>query len=141
MRNVYMLKHVIEFIEDGELYTNTKLIAFFSTRKAAKKVIEEYRHLPGFCDYPYCFRITKMRTEAKIDTKSMQIWRLTHTYTYADDEDVESISELGVYSCSKAARKAMRKYMREYTNYAEQPEGFEITDSVLNECLSWQFGF
>lgn len=141
MRTVYRLYHQIEYYEDGELYTHTKQIAFLSTRKAALKIIEKFRHLPGFCDYPYDFKIDRMRTEARINTKTMVIWRLTHTYIYDDVEWIEGISELGVYSSSKAARKAMRKFASEYTNYAEQPEGFEITDETLNKCIDWVDGF
>ena len=141
MRTVYRLYHQIEYYEDGELYTHTKQIAFLSTRKAALKIIEKFRHLPGFCDYPYGFKIDRMRTEARINTKTMVIWRLTHTYIYDDVEWIEGISELGVYSSSKAARKAMRKFAREYTNYAEQPEGFEIDKIYINRYIGWQFGF
>jgi len=58
-KTVYILQHSYEVGDDGQ-YDETKLIGVYSTREKAEQVIERYRMLPGFRDYPIgCFHIAK----------------------------------------------------------------------------------
>ena len=53
MRELYILFHSYEINEDIE---EAKELGVYSSEENAKKAIEFYSKLPGFCDYPIeCF--------------------------------------------------------------------------------------
>ncbi len=59
MKVVYVLQHSYEIGEEGE-FDETKLIGIYSSKEKAEKVIEIYKALPGFKEYPIsCFHIDK----------------------------------------------------------------------------------
>lgn len=53
MRTVFLLQHSYE-IEESE---QTKIIGIYSTRDKAKTVVEKFKTLSGFSDYPDSFYI------------------------------------------------------------------------------------
>lgn len=58
---VYYLSHSI-LVEEPDIY-DTNSIGFYSTKEKAEQVIEEYKKLPGFKDYPDCFEIEEMEVD------------------------------------------------------------------------------
>ena len=55
---VYLLSHS-RLVCEPDIF-DTKDIGFYSTKEKAKQVIEEYKMLPGFRDYPNDFVIEEM---------------------------------------------------------------------------------
>ncbi len=56
MKNeIYIVQHSYELNECDE----TKFIGVFSTLEKAKKIVEDYKKLPGFNDYSESFFIDK----------------------------------------------------------------------------------
>ena len=54
-------RHKVERDPAGTWIYSTCAIGYYTSRKRAKRIIEQYRSLPGFSDYPNGFRITKVR--------------------------------------------------------------------------------
>jgi hypothetical protein len=57
MEYVYLLQHSYEYNEVEEI----KTIGIYSTEETANIVIEKYKKLPGFKDYPDGFNIDKYK--------------------------------------------------------------------------------
>ena len=60
MAYVFKLIHQ-RYVEDDA--TSTIMIGFYSTHKKAKEVIERYKKIVGFKDYPNDFIIEKMEID------------------------------------------------------------------------------
>lgn len=59
MKYVYFVCH--SHLSDATINAyNTKNIGFFSSRKKAEEIVEQYKHILGFKDYPDCFKIEKI---------------------------------------------------------------------------------
>jgi len=54
LKKVFILQHVHEF-EDG--YEDIKLLGVFSSESKAKEMIEKYKKMPGFRNYPDGFSV------------------------------------------------------------------------------------
>ena len=54
---VYLLEHAYEYGKESE-HTEVKTLGIYETRELAQKAVEQYKKLPGFCDYSdECFFI------------------------------------------------------------------------------------
>lgn len=51
MASVFLLQHSYEIDEAEE----TKIIGIYSSRNKAEQVVEKYKNIQGFNDYPDCF--------------------------------------------------------------------------------------
>ena len=60
VEHVYMLKHA-RLVEEGA--TNGKLIGFYSSMDKVNEVIERYKHITGFKDYPDDFVVEEMEVD------------------------------------------------------------------------------
>ena len=60
LKYVYLLEHSYDYEYKGEMFGEIKIIGIFSTKEKAEKVIDRYKSLPGFKEYPLeCFHIDK----------------------------------------------------------------------------------
>jgi len=66
MKYVYKLEHSRKIDEE---YDTTKLIGFFSSKEKAEEIIENYKKMEGFRDYPEGFTIE----ECEIDFNDWEI--------------------------------------------------------------------
>lgn len=65
MEAVYIVQHSYEVGEGGE-FDETKVIGVFSSEKKAKEIVEEYKKISGFKEYPSeCFYIDKYELDKK----------------------------------------------------------------------------
>ena len=66
MKYAYLLQHSYEFEYEGETFDEIKVIGIFSSKETAARVIDEYKLLPGFRDYPLdCFHISKYEIDKR----------------------------------------------------------------------------
>lgn len=56
MKYVFVIQHLRE---DPDGYDNVKFIGVYSTRELAERVVESYKRLPGFSEYPEGFYIDR----------------------------------------------------------------------------------
>lgn len=56
MKQVFIVEHNILVDEENDLY-EMKTIGIFSSKRKAEEVVEIYKTLEGFRDYPDCFNI------------------------------------------------------------------------------------
>lgn len=64
LKYIYSVSHSHLTDESIAAY-DTKQIGFFSSRKKAQEIVEQYRHILGFKDYPdnFCIRKIKINDE------------------------------------------------------------------------------
>lgn len=139
MKAAYMLIHSRKVDSKAN---STILIGFYSSYENALKVIERYKIIIGFRDYPDDFKIEEW--EADIDDYNDvcgefidAVFYLSHEYY--DGVEYDYITNLGVYSTADKAKEAMEKYKQD-KQFAEYPLGFCIAQYEFNTD-HWVEGF
>ena len=123
---IYKLTHQrhIEYkLHTAEWITDNRLIGFFSTRDIAEQTKTELMEKPGFCDFPEAFTID----EYDVEGNSVKIWLVEHSY-YIEDDRMDNVVEIGVYSSEEAAMAAAE----EYEKTARFPVGTHSWDDDLD---------
>ena len=59
LKYIYSVSHS-HLVDAAKNVYDTKQIGYFSSRKKAEEIVEQYKHILGFKDYPDCFRIKKV---------------------------------------------------------------------------------
>ncbi len=139
MRKVYMLKHSRPMGEDA---WSTELIGFYSPISKAEETIEKFKNITGFHDYPDDFVIEEW--DVDIDDfndiagdYTGSVFYLAHEYY--DGTEFDYITDLGVYSRFKKAKRAKAKY-KMISKFIAYPDGFSIDEYEINK-EHWTEGF
>lgn len=139
MLYVYSLSH--EHYTSDET-ADIKQIGYFSSRKESCQVIEEYKKLDGFREYPNNFVIKALpivygkRVYSNIEYPKV-VYVLNHSYE--DEEGFDVISWLGIYASYDLALRSQQKYMRD-KKFNGYPDCFIIDEYEVNKP-EWSEGF
>ncbi|MGO4888002.1 hypothetical protein ACJ2A9_09610 [Anaerobacillus sp. MEB173] len=140
MRSYYSLTHQRV---DGTGF-DEKHIGIFTDMGKLLKVIENYKTLPGFKDFPDGFYVTAFKLncdyfheEITHNFKKDYVWVLSHGYNDEDDNEIGTF--FGVYSSLNRAKNSLKMYM-ELPKFKRHPQGFYINKYILNQS-EWQEGF
>ena len=150
MQKIYALEHFRPISED-QLDEDYKMIGFFSSMEKAQSFIEDYKKLPGFCEFPDNFNIFIYdnidepyqgqgfimendipywaKDEQPIGKLPKKIGRNIYILAYGFDNNVNI---LGVYSSRQKAEKAIERFLTQpyYKEYVR--EHFSIGKFMLN---------
>ena len=120
-------------------------LGVFSSKNNAKKKIEMSLDLPGFKDFPKeNFTITKFAVnfEHTIQDKSKaNIYCVYHEYEDEKEPGTYYWKIFDYFSTKKEARKKV-DYLRKHTKIGKKyPNNFEIKKELIDNYMSWSFGF
>lgn len=143
MNKAYMLVHkrLIESDPDGENAYSTILLGFFSSELKVKDAIGFYLNKAGFKDFPDDFKIKTVYADVDDFNSAAgdfadSVFYLAHEYS---DGEYDRVSDLGFYSSSENAEKALIKYKAE-DEYKKYPDGFSVDEYRIDET-EWNEGF
>ena len=152
LSKIYVLYHLHKVMEDNiRSYYDGKEIGQFFSIEEAKEVLEKYKKVKGFKDYPEGFHIDEYQIDSLYNQKINSLLdtdiRLTNRlktvyflyyYKEYDENECEDASILGIFSSRKLAQKAREKLIKDhpkvFTNY------LVIYDRDIG-TLSWVDGF
>ena len=150
MQKIYSLEHRRPISQD-ELDEDYKIIGFFSSMEKAQSVLEHYKKLPGFCDFPDNFNIFDYdnidenykgegfviendipcwaKDEQPIGKLPKKVGKSIYVLAYGVNKE---INILGVYSSHKKAEKAIERFLTQpyFNDYLR--ENFSIGKFLLN---------
>lgn len=150
IKEVYRVKHSYKLEPDpdgdGWVY-ETKLIGYYLSLEEAKDIVEQYKCLEGFCDYPNDFMVDKIEIKCDdqeamrlVSEKRKIIYSLEHEYEIVQNGEIYDMQTFfGIYISKQKAIKEMKR-LQKTPEYQEHKEGFGVYEQPIG-LSGWCEGF
>jgi|GEM_PF-416652 len=155
LSDLFVVKHSREYFPDcnknQKKYIDIKGIGNFFSIDRATQVVEKYKKIKGFEDYPDGFSIEKVKIDSIYNENTNQLLGFPEKnveklksvyvlyYYYEEDEGYEEILRLGIFSCKKNAEIA-RQHLLTIPSIHDYEDCLQIFEEDVNK-ENWSEGF
>lgn len=127
---------------DGSPINETKDIGLYTTKPLAKQAVERFKTLPGFCDYPDCFSVTKQRCYLQKAESRNQLSTIYSPYheVYLPASDCDLVTTGCLFDTHEEAAEVLEEWKASGV-CAGGEENFGVIEYQLNMDSFWREGF
>ena len=156
LNKIYVVDHIREYYQDPKnpekKYLDSKGIGNFYSLEKAKEIVNEYKNLKGFKDYPNGFKITEYTIDSIYNSfinKLINIYSKKNNkklskvfclyYVLENEDDSEDIELLGLFSSEQKACDARKRILKQ-TTLRHLASNFQIFEEFVDK-MNWEEGF